>query len=290
GPDNVTVVVADVVDYDYGGQTQPILAGAVSGDDQHIAPPNTSAGRASAINPRANAPAKRVVAEPEPPEKKPRSWRRIGLAAALLVIVLIAGSVVGYMIVRSYYYVTAHAGTVSIMRGVGGSLLGVPLQQPYQVACLNNRNEVQFLNIGQQPKDCTLLSVNDLRPSERTQVIGDLPTGSLDKARDQIRGLVASSLLPLCEQTFPAPSPTPTSSPTPTPTPTDVPPPNPPTPTAPTSGATATRTELPQPESPSSTPTSSAVVPPPTPTATTPDRTALPPAPQQPGTSCRTAA
>ena len=32
GPDNVTVVVADVVDYDYG-QTQPILAGAVSGDD-----------------------------------------------------------------------------------------------------------------------------------------------------------------------------------------------------------------------------------------------------------------
>ena len=29
GPDNVTVVVADVVDYDYG-QTQPILAGAVS--------------------------------------------------------------------------------------------------------------------------------------------------------------------------------------------------------------------------------------------------------------------
>ena len=47
GPDNVTVVVADVVDFDYG-QTQPILAGAVSGhDDDSAAPPNTSAGRAS---------------------------------------------------------------------------------------------------------------------------------------------------------------------------------------------------------------------------------------------------
>lgn len=51
GPDNVTVVVADVVDHDYGGQTQPILAGAVSGADDHVAPPNTAAGRASAFNP-----------------------------------------------------------------------------------------------------------------------------------------------------------------------------------------------------------------------------------------------
>ena len=58
GPDNVTVVVADVVDYDYG-QTQPILAGAVSGDDDQP-PPDTAAGRASAFNPRRTE-AKRVV-------------------------------------------------------------------------------------------------------------------------------------------------------------------------------------------------------------------------------------
>ncbi len=53
GPDNVTVVVADVVDNDYG-PTQPIIAGAVSGDsDVHdqLTRPNTSAGRASALNP-----------------------------------------------------------------------------------------------------------------------------------------------------------------------------------------------------------------------------------------------
>ena len=47
GPDNVTVVVADVIDYDYG-QTQPIIAGAVSGDDDQVAPPDTAAGRDSA--------------------------------------------------------------------------------------------------------------------------------------------------------------------------------------------------------------------------------------------------
>src|ERR1700731_2536321 len=48
GPDNVTVVVADVVDYDYG-PTQPIIAGAVSGDpdyQDHLTRPNTPARRA----------------------------------------------------------------------------------------------------------------------------------------------------------------------------------------------------------------------------------------------------
>ena len=72
GPDNVTVVVADVVDHDYAGQTQPILAGAVSGDDDNLAPPNTAAGRASIIAPRQPV-AKRVVPEPDPlPQPKPR--------------------------------------------------------------------------------------------------------------------------------------------------------------------------------------------------------------------------
>src|SRR5690242_5170244 len=65
GPDNVTVVVADVVDYDYG-QTQPILAGAVSGEEDQSTLPNTAAGRASAINPRKEV-AKRVPAQEEPP-------------------------------------------------------------------------------------------------------------------------------------------------------------------------------------------------------------------------------
>ena len=116
GPDNVTVVVADVVDHDYGGQTQPILAGAVSGHDEDVAPPNTAAGRASAINPRRTI-AKRVVAEPEPPPK-PRSRRRVIIAATLVLLLLVAGLVVGNQIIQSNYYVTAFNGTVTIMQGI----------------------------------------------------------------------------------------------------------------------------------------------------------------------------
>jgi protein phosphatase len=284
GPDNVTVVVADVVDDDFGGQTQPIVAGAVSGDDGNIAPPNTAAGRASAINPRPTAPAKRIVGEPEAPEKRPRSWRRIGLAAALLVILLVGGSVVGYMIIRSYYYVTAHAGTVSVMRGVQASLPGFPLQEPYLVGCLTDRNELQLLNVDQQPKGCHLLSVNDLRPSERTQVIAGLPIGSLDKAKEQIRELVKTSLLPLCEPTVP-PTQTPTPSPSSQTSTSEVPPSTSPT----TSSSAPGRTESNPPESPGSGTTSATTSPPSSP-ATTSEGTTLPPAPQQPGTTCRTAA
>ena len=129
GPDNVTVVVADVIDYDYG-QTQPILAGAVSGDDDQVAPPNTAAGRASAINPRRNTP--NVLCRNQKSRRDaPRSRRRMFMAAVLLVLVVLAGLAIGRGIVRSNYYVGQHDGTVAIMRGVQGSFLGVALQEPY---------------------------------------------------------------------------------------------------------------------------------------------------------------
>ena len=155
GPDNVTVVVADVVDYDYG-QTQPILAGAVSGNDDQSAPPNTAAGRASAFNPRRNV-AKRVEPPPEEPVRAPRSRRRIFIAAALLILVVLTGLAVGREIVRSNYYVAANAGTVSIMRGVQGSFLGIALQEPFTVGCLNDRNELSLVSPGESRDNCRLL-------------------------------------------------------------------------------------------------------------------------------------
>ena len=155
GPDNVTVVVADVLDYDYG-QTQPILAGAVSGDDDQSAPPNTAAGRASAFNPRRNV-AKRVVPPPEEPVRAPRSRRRMFIAAALLILVVLAGLAIGREIVRSNYYVAANDGTVSIMRGVQGSFLGIALQEPFTVGCLNDRNELSLISPGESRDNCRLL-------------------------------------------------------------------------------------------------------------------------------------
>ena len=292
GPDNVTVVVADVVDYDYG-QTQPILAGAVSGDDDQVAPPNTAAGRASAFNPRRNA-AKRVVPQPEEPVKQPRSRRRIIIAAAVLILVVLSGLAIGREIVRSNYYVSEHDGIVSIMRGVQGSFLGIALQQPYLLGCLNARNELSLISAGQSrgTLDCRMLGVNDMRPSERAQVIAGLPSGNLDDAIAQIEELARSSVLPTCAPRTPAPK---TTSTTPPPSPSAAPPPTetsgqgdgprPPTegpaPEAPTT-VTAPASPPPPPPAPFPPPPSTVTAPPPPSTVT-----ALPPPPPQPGTNCR---
>lgn len=296
GPDNVTVVVADVVDYDYG-QTQPILAGAVSGDDDQVAPPNTAAGRASAFNPRRNV-AKRVVPQPEEPPPPPRSKRRMLIAAALLVLVVLAGLAIGREIVRNNYYVTSHDGTVSIMRGVQGSFLGIGLQDPFLLGCLNARNELSLIGADQTRNNlaCRMLSVNDMRPSERAQVIAGLPGGTLDEAIAQIEQLARDSVLPVCPPTPPT---RPTSAPH-TPAPTN----SPGVPNSPPDTTTAARpapTDTPAPETPrtvtqeaptpgGSAPASPPPSPPPAPSpppSPSPTVTALPPPPPEPGTNCR---
>lgn len=312
GPDNVTVVVADVVDHDYGGQTQPILAGAVSGDDENTTPPNTSAGRAAAINPRTTT-AKKVVVQPEP-TPAPRSRRRMILIAAVVVLLGIAGLVVGREIIRSNYYVSAHDGTVAIMQGIQGSILGVSLQKPYLLGCLNDRNELSQISYGQPTSNlgCRLMRLKDLRPSERAQVSAGLPTGSLDNAIAQLRELARSSLLPTCPPPAPIPTPTPIPVPTATPPgPTTTPPGATTTATTPTtSAATRSSAVTPPPPgpvlSPSTAPSASAT---PasspsasasastSPTATSspsatvpPSVTKLPAPPPQPGIDCRAAA
>jgi len=276
------VVVADVIDYDYG-QTQPILAGAVSGDDYQAAPPDTAAGRASAFNPRRTE-AKRVVAQPEEIPRRPRSRRKMLIGATVLVLVVLAGLAVGREIVRNNYYVTQHDGTVSIMRGVQGSFLGYQLQEPYLLGCLNERNDLSLISAGQSRDnlDCRMLNVNDMRPSERAQIIAGLPSGSLDNAIGQIEELARSSILPTCPTRTPPP-PTPTATP-PAPAPglSESPSPAPETPTDPNSTAPSpNRGPLPGPAP--ETPTTVTAPPSPSPTAT-----ALPPPPSQPGKTCRT--
>lgn len=316
GPDNVTVVVADVVEHDYAGQTQPILAGAVSGTDDDLAPPNTAAGRASAINARPPAP-KKVVPEPEPPARG-TSRRRTAIVAILVALVAVAGIGLGYKIIRGYYYVGAHEDTVAILRGVPGSFLGIRLQEPYQLGCLNDHNELSQISFGQAGTElnCTLMGLEDLRPSARAQVEAGLPASSLEDAIGQLRELARSSLLPICAPPTPVrpagPTPVPrsgtagSSSPT-TPTP-SASSSAPSTATATTSATGATSassatgaTAAPAPTSstsptgavPSATPTS----PVPSQPSTTPSRSTpaspsmtLPAPEQKPGTDCRRAA
>ena len=122
---------------------------------------------------------------------------------------MLAGLGIARAIIRGNYYVTAYDGTVSIMRGIQGSILGVSMQEPYLMGCLNDRNELSQISYGQSVDglNCRLMQLEDLRPSGRAQVEAGLPGGSLDQAIDQLRELSHSSLLPLC----PAAAQTPTA-------------------------------------------------------------------------------
>lgn len=201
GPDNVTVVVADVVDHDYG-QTQPILAGAVSGDDDDRPPtiPDTAAGRASAIKPRKNV-AQRVLPQVEAFTHPPRSRRRLFLALALVVLLALAGIAVARYVLTTTYYVAAYDNRVSIMQGVPGSILSLKLQKPVQWACLNDQGEVKLTNYGASIQDCDPLLVEYLDAAAQNSVKDGLPTGSHDDAIDRVTNL-RTAVLPVCSSTL----------------------------------------------------------------------------------------
>jgi hypothetical protein len=214
---------------------------------------------------------------------------------------VLAGLAIGREIVRNNYYVTAHDGTVSIMRGVQGSLLGIALQEPFLSGCLNARNELSLIGASQSRDhlDCRMLRVNDMRPSERAQVIAGLPSGTLDEAITQIEQLAHSSVLPVC-----TPPPPPRTSAVPhMPAPPNSPGvPNSPSENAPapgaqtpSSGAQTPAPETPRTITPGAPPTagSESPAPPeqsppaPPPPPPSPTVTALPPPPPEPGTNCR---
>ena len=125
GPDNVTCVVADVVDGPPPAAA-PLVVGAAAarGTGKRRADTDTAAGRAAlATHPEAEE-----VDEPAAVADKPRRrWRR-PILIALLVAILIGGAAGGtWAYVRTQYYVGVDRSQVVIFRGVSGSVAGLSL-------------------------------------------------------------------------------------------------------------------------------------------------------------------
>jgi serine/threonine protein phosphatase PrpC len=272
GPDNVTVVVADVIDFAGIAQTQPILAGAVSGDDDQSAPPNTAAGRASAFNPRRTAPAKRPVAEPEPPPRKKRSRRTLIIAAVLLVLLLIAGLALARFVIQTNYYVAKQDNNeIYVMRGVQGSIpiVGTSLADPFAVACLAEKNELKIIGVDDDRSGCRPLKVDYLDESGQRALTALPKSGNFEDASNSLKQLVRS-LLPVCGPPPPAKQPVPL-------------PPTPAPQAPPTENTAAPGPDNPLPETPVSVPPTQPEAPP---TASTPQpKTQAPAPPGQPTTS-----
>jgi PPM family protein phosphatase len=200
GPDNITVIVADVVDVPFG-EDAPIVGGA-AGDGSEHAPPDSAAARASATTlPRPKPQPVEVI--PADSSVRRRRRTRLMLVTIVVLAMLLAGALAGRVLLFRYYYVGASDGQVVIYQGLKDTVLGVPLHRVYETSCPE-----------QAAADCERISVTDLQPSAQVRVReGFEESTSLDDARADITRLRFEQLLKACP---PASEPQPTTSTAPT--------------------------------------------------------------------------
>jgi serine/threonine-protein kinase len=175
-------------------------------------PPTVPRPVSAAFDPAYPEHAQRTAPEHVVLQRKPINRRLIILAAVGLVVLVIIGLIGGRWIIRSNYYVAAQDGRVLIMRGVPGSVLGIPLQGTFEIVCLED-DVLHVIGVDDDRSRCQPLKVDDLNESGQRQVDAGLPAGSLDNAIQQLDQLFSNSLLPLCPPPNPTPTPTPTTVP-----------------------------------------------------------------------------
>ena len=127
GPDNVTVIVADVVDAGRTRPGPPIVAGAAAETPQ--APPPGIADSAAS---RARTAEGRDTPRPTPMRTdsaapRPGHGRRAMAIGLCVALVLLVGAAVGWAYVRAQYFVGVDQDTVAVFQGVTGSVAGIPL-------------------------------------------------------------------------------------------------------------------------------------------------------------------
>ncbi|XVV03881.1 PP2C family protein-serine/threonine phosphatase [Actinosynnema sp. CA-248983] len=191
GPDNVTVVVADVVDIDFG-EDAPIVGGAAGDGSEDPPPPDSPASRASSITgPR---PIPQRIEPPQPPPQRSRGGKVKAVLLVVFVLLLLVAAGLGtrWYVLRQYYVGAAPDGQVSIFRGVTGSVFGIDLHSLVEGSCPPGAQA------------CEPITVDDLKVATRDVVRnGITDVDGLEGAREAIRRLRTEQTLPLCPKEQP---------------------------------------------------------------------------------------
>ncbi|MGH3903892.1 MAG: protein phosphatase 2C domain-containing protein [Pseudonocardiaceae bacterium] len=185
GPDNVTCIVADVVDIEYG-EDAPIIGGA-AGDGIEGPQPNSAASRAATTTlPRPES--KPFEGAAPDPQGRRRRRRRTLLSVVVLFGLLASVAAAGSAWVLSQYFVGAtDDDEVVIFQGVRGEVLGLPLHTRAEGSCPEGQ------------RGCAAIFLDDLRQSAQVDVQrGLISNAGLPRARDIMAGLREEHLLPLC--------------------------------------------------------------------------------------------
>ncbi|GAA3860455.1 protein phosphatase 2C domain-containing protein [Saccharothrix violaceirubra] len=191
GPDNVTVVIADVVDIDFG-EDAPIVGGAAGDGSADPPPPDSPASRASSITGPRPVPPRVEAPPPPPPRKRGAKVKALALVVFLLLVLAAAGLGTRWYVMRQYYVGTTEDGQVSIFRGVTGSVFGINLHSFVEGSCPPGAQA------------CEPITLDDLKVSTRDVVRnGITEVDGLEGAREAIRRLRTEQTLPFCPKNPP---------------------------------------------------------------------------------------
>ncbi|MEO3810414.1 Stp1/IreP family PP2C-type Ser/Thr phosphatase [Sphaerisporangium sp. B11E5] len=186
GPDNITCIVADVVEIEEGQVVagDAAVVGAAGSNRLRSQPPDTPAGRASTITaPQpvivdvdtgeepVGGPAASAVAAPRRVRRR-RLWPVAVTAIVLMAVVVGGGGYYGYRWTQSQYYVGAQGDELVLFRGVDTSL-----------------GPIQLNSVAQS----TGLSLSSIPEPEREQVRRGIPVPNLQAGQIKINDLKAKS-------------------------------------------------------------------------------------------------
>ncbi|MCS4535514.1 PP2C family serine/threonine-protein phosphatase [Corynebacterium sp. HS2168-gen11] len=159
GPDNVTIVVADVVAESTTIPAKPMLAGAITGEKVEPLHPDTAAGRAAVALQRQS---QTIAPAPTPASSSKHLWKIL-----LAVLVLLAGGLFlgKNLLDQRLYLAVTEQQTVVIEQGVNIRYLHAPVKQ----ACITEKSYRAYFADLDDP-NCTPLKISDLQPQAATQV------------------------------------------------------------------------------------------------------------------------
>jgi protein phosphatase len=211
GPDNITAIVADVVEVETKPPSAvPVTVGAAAEGVAQRSPGDTPAGKAAALRP---PPEEQHEDEDTAHEARPSRRGRVLVALLVLLLLAVAGAYGVYRWSQTQYYVGAEGSSVAIFRGLTQDV------GPIATSELYSDEEIPLA---------------DLPTYQQERVRADIATSGLTDARRIVAMLREQA--EICRRqaaAAPSPSPsvsaspeasagsaTPSPSPTPTPTPT----------------------------------------------------------------------
>lgn len=216
GPDNVTVVVADVLESEDPHSefpTKPVAAGALLGNAPEDPRPDTAAGRAAMM---ASRQPKTIPAagssesddtgdddeeeESPKPQSKKRSKKKFFWI--FLIFILIAGVAAGgwwgNTRLHNIYFVAVSNEEILIDQGVNYTFVGKSLHSHYQDVCIDRNGKLTLSDAGNGASNsqCSIFTIKALPESVRPSVT-TLPNGSYNEVLQQLQRL-ADQALPVC--------------------------------------------------------------------------------------------